>query len=563
MGKATLGLNLGTTALGRALRDGAACLAYGGHVEFAVAEERLSRRKADGGFSYALPYVLGAAGAQASDIDMVVVSSCCEPPPAQERLTFLSDMGFRVVAAMPSHHLAHAYSSFYASPFERALVAVLDGGGNVLGRMSGPDWWQFPREQHSYFLGQGETITPIGRDFQSPREAGFGETYRAFTYYLGWHSSQHAGKTMALAGYGDPARMAGYSLFEENADRELGRLTNNPRSPIEMVEWASRADGWPACPPRQQGDPIDQCHRDLARFVQTQIETSVIRTVRRLVAKTGCRNLCLAGGVALNCVMNQVVLEQAGIDEIYVPPAAGDQGQCIGNALYGANLMGLGRTGPADVGPYLGRSYTVSEPSLAKILGSNMSSIRLRRVQDRSKAAADLVVAGYVVGWFQGRSEFGPRALGNRSILARSTSVDILAKLNRIKHRDTFMPYAPSTLLERAQDYFQLVCPSPYMLLAPKVKRSRASEIPAVVHVDGTARVQTVSAEDNPLFHELIRQVELNTSVPIVLNTSFNRESEPIVETPVDAIQCFLSTKLDALIVEDYALLKPNVLVDG
>lgn len=556
----TLGINLGSTAFGKALKDGGACLMYDGDVIAAIAEERLTRTKAAGGYERAIPYVLDAAGITSRDIDLTVMSTCCEPMLDEARLQSLSQpLGFKRTIAMPSHHLSHAYSAFYPSPFDRAIIVVADGGGNVLSHIptQDPRWWRFPREQHSYYLGEGDTIQELGRDFSEPFEAGLGEVYRAFTYYLGWHSSRHAGKLMALASYGDIHRVPGDALFSMAGERLRSIFSNEPNNPLQMIERDYNLVKRGLLP-RQVNAPIEQSHRDIACHVQAQTQEAMVRLVQRLVLQTGCRNLCLAGGVALNCVMNNFVRERAGIDAVFVQPAANDQGQCLGNALYGQHQLGYKRQPQERFPVYLGRTYKVSGEELQHLV-RGVPSVDVAHVRNPAAIAAQLIGKSAIVAWFQGGAEFGPRALGHRSILAHPGDRGILPQLYKIKSRDSFMPFAPAILEEEAADYFELAQPSPYMLLAPYIRTDKRKLISAVTHVDGTARVQTVGSRDDRRFRELLWYMKRNIGVPAVLNTSFNRESEPIVETPEDAIKCFLSCEIDALVIEDYVLIKKFV----
>jgi carbamoyltransferase len=553
-----LGLNLGVTRTGKKLKDGGACIIEDGRITVAIAEERVCRRKFAGGFKYALKYCLDASGLELEEFDTIVVSSCCEDvfPRAVDGLPF---QDVSRVHFVPSHHLSHAYSAFCVSPFDRALIVVMDGGGNVIGNQKHLDWWRNPREQNSYYIGEGTSIRLIGRDFDEPFEVGFGEAYRCFTYYLGWPSSSYSGKTMALAAYGDPDRFSSLSLFEFENGRLRCKLANDPLHPIAMLERFAKECGDDLRKPRLQNEEIDQQHEDLARFIQVQLEEALVAKINYLCRETGIRDLCIAGGVGLNCLANTRILRDTPVQNLFVQPAAGDQGQALGNALYGYHHIFGKPRGLVMTNAYLGRDYSTDIHNLdfEMFAADEFKCVRSANiVQD----AARLIADGYIVAWFQGRSEYGPRALGNRSILAdprRAGSKRLLDE--KVKHREQFRPYAPSVLEEHASQFFDVKVDSPFMLLVATVKPNNRALIPAVAHVDGTARLQTVSQRDAPRFYELIDTYKRLTGVPVLLNTSFNGREEPIVETPEDAIRCFKENGIDALIIGDYLFTKRHL----
>ncbi len=549
-----LGINLAETSYGKALRDGGTCIANETGILVAVAEERVARQKAAGGFRRSSEQCLFSLGLSKEDIDLAVYSSCCETtttavPPA---------LGLEAerVMSIPSHHLSHAYSAFLVSPFEEAIIMVLDSGGNILDQESTAvkQWWTVQREQHSYYVGRGTSINLLDRDFFEPYEAGVGELYRAFTKYLGWESYVYSGKTMGLSAFGNKGRFHGTGLFYFEGDRLKSRVINNPTDPVSMLRRYSAENGLFFGNPRSQTEPIEQIHMDIASYIQEEVEEAIQEKVRKLCKHTGLRDLCLAGGVGLNCLVNSKILENTPIRRIFVQPAAGDQGQCLGNALYGLFKLG-GHEDRFAMTAYLGPRHNLDIKHIQRALAPCLKEFEIAAPSDVLDTVAELLASGRIVGWFQGRSEFGPRALGNRSILADPRSSTMKELVNaKVKQREPFLPFAPTILAEYTQDYFDTTVSSPFMLLAPIVKPEKRDEIPAVTHVDGTARLQTVSRADNPMFYDLIKAFYRKTGVPILLNTSLNSKDQPICETISDAIQCLVETDLDYLVIGNYLI---------
>jgi carbamoyltransferase len=552
-----LGLNLGATRSGKPLKDGGVCIIEDGMLVVCIAEERVCRKKYAGGFANALEYCLDYTGLDLHSFDVIVVSSCCEDITRDYR-EGLRSFDISRIHYIPSHHLSHAYSAYFPSPFEEALVIVMDAGGNILGKQTYPQWWKNRREQVSYYRARGNQIELIGRDFDHPLDAGFGEIFRSFTYYLGWNSSVHAGKTMALAAYGDPERYDDVELFFFDGTHLRSVFTNNPPDPVGMIEQFALKEGLDFPHPRRGEDAaILQGHKDVAFLVQDRFERALIHKVNILCKLTGITNLCIAGGVGLNCVANAKILERTPIKHIFIQPAAGDQGQCLGNALYGYYHILGGRRRSSKFTPYLGRSYSLSSSSIRlqaeTIFGD---SVEVIEIPNWLEEVAELIAEGNIVGWYQGRSEFGPRALGNRSILADPRRPGLTEKLRQLKDRESFMLFAPSVLAEHADEYFELSVPSPYMLLAVKTKSDKIDAIPAVVHVNDSARIQTVAREENELYYDLIKTFAKLTNTPVLLNTSLNRAGEPIVETPMDALDCFREMDMEYLVIDEYILRK-------
>jgi carbamoyltransferase len=366
--------------------------------------------------------------------------------------------------------------------------------------------------------------------------------YEQVTEYLGFLHSSDEYKVMALASFGEPVHA--------DAFREIVRV--GPRGTYTVT---------PPClkerfgPPRQRGGPMEQIHYDIARSMQVVLEETALHLARWLHEASGERSLCLAGGVALNCVMNARIRDEGPFDSVWVQPAAGDAGTALGAALWvDARERGDGQRVYQMVHAYLGPSYDDDE--IASFL--NWSKLPFRMLDDLPGATAGLLADGRVIGWFQGRMEFGPRALGARSILASPIDPRMQERLNEIKDREDFRPVAPVVRAEDASDWFVNAGESPFMLFVHDVQAEQADRIPAVRHVDGTARIQTVRREQNPRYHDLLSAFHRLTGVPVLVNTSFNTRGEPIVCTPRDAVESFWTSPLDALVIGSFLLEKPG-----
>ena len=463
------------------------------------------------------------------------------------------------------HHLSHAASAFFPSPFEEAVVLTMDGVG---------EW-----ATTSAAVGRGNRLE-VHKEIHFPHSIGL--LYSAFTYYTGFKVNSGEYKVMGLAPYGEP----------KYADKILSHLIDvkpdgSFRLDLSYFDYCTgltmtngKFDALFGAPPRKPDELLVQRHMDLAASIQAVTDEVVLRLTRSLGAETGLRNLCLAGGVALNCVANGKVLRDGRFDQIYIQPAAGDAGGALGAALVGHHLqLGQARraNGDAMQGAYLGPAF--EQPDIvARLQGCGA---KFERLDDAALVAASVedLAQGKALGWFQGRMEFGPRALGNRSILGDPRSPQMQKTLNlKVKYRESFRPFAPSVLRERVRDWFEMDGDSPYMLLVADVVQSRRremsaaehalfgidklnvprSDIPAVTHVDYSARIQTVHAETNPRYHALLSAFERRTGCPVLVNTSFNVRGEPIVGTPEDAFRCFMGTELDTLAVGNCYLRKAD-----
>ena len=584
--------------------DSAAALVVDGNIVAAAQEERFTRKKHDSNFPVqAVNYCLAAGGIGAGELDHVVFYE--KPFVKFERLieTYVTfaPRGFpSFLRAMPlwlkeklflkkmlrdslkeidretewaekllfaEHHQSHAASAFYPSPFEEALILTMDGVG---------EWCTT-----SAAIGNRDSIE-IKKEIRFPHSLGL--LYSAFTYHTGFKVNSGEYKVMGLAPYGTPRFVD--TILDKLIDvRDDGSFALN----LDYFDYCTgltmtnkRFDALFGGPPRRPDQLLDQRHMDLAASIQAVTEIVVSRLATHLGREFGHRNLCLAGGVALNCVANGKLLRQGQFDNIWIQPAAGDAGGALGAAL-AAQHMHLKeprrvRNRPDGMeGGYLGPAYDAQE--IATALTAAGARFHNRRGEDAIEETSEALAAGKAVGWFQGRMEFGPRALGNRSILGDPRSPTMQKLLNlKVKFRELFRPFAPSVLREDVAEWFDFDGDSPYMLLvADVVERRRRqmtaqeqalfgidklntirSEIPAVTHVDYSARIQTVHAETNPLYHRLLTAFKKRTGCPVLVNTSFNVRGEPIVCTPHDAFRCFMGTDIDLLVCGDCVLHKED-----
>jgi carbamoyltransferase len=584
--------------------DSAAALLVDGEPVAAAQEERFTRKKHDSRFpEHAVRYCLAEAGLSLSDVDHAVFYD--KPLVKFERLleTYLSyaPKGLRsFVAAMPvwlkdklylkttlrnelqkisggkgnpipqllfaEHHQSHAASAFYFSPFERAAVLCLDG----VGEWATTSAWQ----------GNGRDLNALW-EIDFPHSLGL--LYSAFTYYTGFRVNSGEYKLMGLAPYGQPKYV---DLILENLldlkDDGTFRLDMsyfNYCTGLTMTN--SKFDSLFGGQPRQAEGTLTQKDMDIAASIQVVTERVVLGLADTLHKETGEKNLCLAGGVALNCVANGKILKEGPYENIWIQPAAGDAGGALGAAsIVWHQKLGQDRSvNGADKmrGSYLGPRF--SDGEIRSQLDAHAAVYtRLDDAELFAKAAESLEQEN-VIGWFQGRMEFGPRALGGRSIIGDPRSSKMQSVMNlKIKYRESFRPFAPSVLAERVSDYFELDADSPYMLIVAPVREElripmtddqhelfgidklnvRRSGLPAITHVDYSARVQTVHAETNPRYHALLKAFEDRTGCGVLVNTSFNVRGEPIVATPDDAYRCFMRTEMDYLIIENFILAKPD-----
>jgi carbamoyltransferase len=584
--------------------DSAAALVRDGEVMAAAQEERFTRKKHDARFpAHAVRYCLESASLAPEQLDAVVFYEkpflkferllenylafaphglqsfrMALPLWTREKL-FQRDLLCRELEAIwpksgcasrllfTEHHQSHAASAFFPSPFEDAVVLTMDGVG---------EW-----ATTSAAMGHGNRLEIVS-EIRYPHSLGL--LYSAFTYYTGFKVNSGEYKVMGLAPYGEP-RYA-QTILDKLIDlKDDGSFRLDMRyfdycTGLTMTN--ARFDELFGGPPRKPEELLTQRHMDLAASVQAVLEEAVLRMSCSLASKTGARNLCVAGGVGLNCVANGKVLRSGRFQGIWIQPASGDAGGAVGAAL-AAYYIHKGQprqlNGQLDgmKGAYLGPSFESAD--VEKRLTKAGAKFAVYSDAELTEQAAGALVEGKAVGWFQGRMEFGPRALGNRSILGDPRSPSMQSLLNlKVKYRESFRPFAPSVLREDVADWFEMDTDSPYMLLVADVQQSRRiamtpeqrnlfgidklnvprSEIPAVTHVDYSARVQTVHAETNPRYHALISAFKARTGCPVIVNTSFNIRGEPIVCTPEDAFRCFMGTEIEVLVVGNCFLRKED-----
>ena len=581
--------------------DSAAALIVDGRIVAAAQEERFTRKKHDPEFpTHAVAYCLKTAGIGAETLDYVGFYD--KPLLKFDRLleTYVAyaPAGFRsFLAAMPiwlrkklhlprvlrkelggayqrrfvfpEHHESHAASAFFPSPFEEAAIMTLDGVGE----------WATSSLGH----GEGNALT-LSHELRFPHSIGL--LYSAFTYYCGFRVNSGEYKLMGLAPYGEPKYVDKIldNLLDLKADGSFRMDMSYFDYCAGMTMTSEKFDALFFGPPRPPEGRLEQHHMDLAASIQKVTEEIMLRASRFLHTQTGSKNLCLAGGVALNCVGNGRVLREGPFEHIWIQPAAGDAGGALGVALLiWHQLLDNPRTltmPDAQSGSLLGPAYEESE---SRAFFDSVGAVYTRYEDDAllCKEVAELLATEHVVGWMQGRMEFGPRALGSRSIIGDARSTQMQSTMNlKIKFRESFRPFAPSVLRERVHDYFEMRPgeDSPYMLLVAPVRPDRRtevpagtealegidklkvprSEVPAITHVDYSARVQTVDDTRHGNYYRMIKAFEDRTGCPVIINTSFNVRGEPIVMSPEHAYRCFMATNIDALVVDDFVLLKKD-----
>jgi carbamoyltransferase len=576
--------------------DSAACLVRDGRVVAAAQEERFSRKKHDHRFPrHAVDYCLREAGITAGDLTALafyekpwlkferlletyvafapsgIASFLIAMPLWLKEKLWMGDLVQKEVRYsgpiyFPEHHQSHAASAFYPSPCQRAAFLTIDGVG---------EW-----ATTSWGIGADHRLT-VKSQLRFPHSLGL--LYSAFTYYTGFKVNSGEYKVMGLAPYGEPRYVQ--KIFDEVMDlRDDGSFRLNMKyfNYCQGLTMTSRAfDDLFGGPPRSPESKLTQREMDLARSVQDVTEEVMLRMARHVKEETGERQLCMAGGVALNCVANGKILREGIFDDLWIQPAAGDAGGALGAALFvWHQVMNQPRTAVSDRrdsqdGSFLGPMFPTED--IAGWL--DRSALPYHRYAHGGVATrtAELLDQGKVVGWFAGRMEFGPRSLGGRSVIGDARNPTMQSVMNlKVKYRESFRPFAPSCLEEDVSEYFDLDRPSPYMLLVAPVKEARRkpltegqaalfgidrlnvarSDIPAITHVDYSARIQTVHRDDNPAYYGMIEEFKRRTGYGVVINTSFNVRGEPIVCTPQDAYTCFMRTEIDALVLEDLILLK-------
>lgn len=534
--------------IGGSIHDFAACIIENGEVRIAIEDERLTRVKHSLDLDFerhgckAVDYCLEHAGLTLREMDAIVVNDAVNP--AYYR-------SFARLTTKVLHHDTHAASCYYPSGFEEAAILVVDGAGGLV---------DGKHETVSYYAGGRDGMRPLkkvtgamsaGDERYAPCvEHSMGYFYDLLSNGIGFYRLT-SGKTMGLAPYGTKKYVGEFGDFYAMDDE--GNFAQTAEQIARMKLFMKQA----LKAAIRNKEDLFQTKADLAYAGQYHLEQMMLKAARYLHRVTGSKQLCLAGGVALNSVANYRILEETPFERLFIQPAAGDGGTAIGAAYYGYHML-LGQPRPAErklFSPYLGRPYDTDEiASLLEAYAGQVEAHVPERLQDEVAALLD---EGNIVGWFQGRSEIGPRALGNRSILADPRRADMKDIINaRIKHREAFRPFAPIVLEEAQGEYFSTTHPAYYMLLVPYVREERRAEIPSVTHVDGSGRVQTVSKQLNPELYGLLSAFRRRTGTPVLLNTSFNDNGEPIVESPKDAIDCFLRIDLDVLVLDRFILRK-------
>lgn len=525
-----------------------------GQIVAAIAEERLTRQKHAGGFVNSAARVRELGGVKESEVDEVAISFYQHPYDpgrrSMERIERELGRGFRGGAfIVGSHHLSHAASAFYQSPFERALVCVWDNEGSIIGSWA-PDHLR-RSERHSYYYGEGNKLKLINQELDGPDDVGFGQGYARFTRFVGFGNYTNAGKLMGLAAYGDPLRYAllGPLWTADDTGRLKSMLRVRDRQMSIPLLFARQGIAPP--PPGDHNGHHRQEMRDLAAYVQHRLEQAALSRVAKLLKKTGAPAVCIAGGVGLNSVLNAKLQRDLGVP-VYVPPHPDDTGQALGNVILAYMASECGRTQSVQrwqMTNDLGGHYTCDD--IDRLMEKANCSGRAAPPGNVVEDAAEAIAHGAVVGWFQGGSEYGARALGQRSILADPRSAKMKETINKIKGREYFRPVAPAVAEEAASEYFELD-PSPLwstMSGTATVRPNAAELIQAAVHVDGTARPQLVNACTRPLLHALLTAFARRTGIPVLLNTSFNSAGEPIVETPKQACRSASSMGIDVLYI--------------
>jgi carbamoyltransferase len=549
--------------------DSAAALVTDDDVAAAAAEERFTGEKSTGAFPRnAILYCLEAAGLEPADIDHIAHGFAYKPMPfhrdgslEQRRYNevyapevtagraeeMFPGWGSRFVSV--PHHTAHAASAFYLSGFDDSLIVIADGMGEI--------------ESLTVAVGEGDAIRVLRR-YSIPQSLGI--LYSVFTLYLGFEMMMDEYKVMGLAPYGDPGRyrdeMQQVIELGDEGSYQIPILAHNTRAEWETHRGALSALDDLFGERREPGGPVDDRHRDVAAAVQAGLEDVLFHVLEHFQKDTGARRLCMAGGVALNCTVNGLIADRGMFDDMFVQPASADDGSALGAALHVHRTHGRGERRMRMTMPYWGPDLTEASIETALAARRDVTAQRYDDVDELLSVAAERLAAGEVVAWAQGRLEFGPRALGNRSILGDPRDAKMRDHINElIKQREEFRPFAPAVVSESASEYFEIEEGKeryyPHMLFVAQTRPQYRDQLGAVTHVDGSARLQTVDKEENPRFWALLKQFEELTGLPVILNTSFNLKGQPIVKDPAVALETFVVSNLDALVIGDY-LVTPN-----
>jgi carbamoyltransferase len=549
--------------------DSAAALIQDGRLVAAAHEERFSRKRHDPDLPVnAIAYCLKEAGLTISDVDYVgfydkpftkfdrilqtyfatwplSYASFIKAMPVwiNEKMwtpqNIRKDLGYKGEILFCDHHISHAASAFLVSPYKEAAILTLDGVG---------EW-----DTTTYGTGKGTDVRLL-KTIHFPHSLGL--FYSAFTYYLGFKVNSAEYKVMGLAPYGKPvyADLIRKHLIDIKED---GSFRLNMKYFIfdrALRMTGTRFDSLFGRPHRESESTLEQYHKDVAASLQEVTNEVVVKLARHVQKETGMEYLCMAGGVALNCVANSKIIEQTPFKDVFVQPAAGDAGGAVGAAFYIYNTVLKNPRTFVWQNAFLGPGFDDTE------IASFLTDLGVKHKKyDREallKTVAQMIADQQVIGWYQGRMEYGPRALGARSIIADARNPENWKRVNlKIKYRESFRPFAPTILEDRVQDYFEWNRPSPYMLFVAQVREEKR-QVPAITHVDGSARLQTIKRDDHPLYYDVIKAFDTLTGCPIIINTSFNVRGEPIVCTPLDALRCFMNTEMDVLVLGSHIVLK-------
>jgi len=552
--------------------DAAAAVIRDGRLVAAAQEERFTRKKHDPDFPVnAVDYCLKEAGLIASDLDYVgfydkpfikfdrIIQTYLATWPRsfpsflkampvwiKEKIwvpqMVRKNLKYEGPVLFTEHHMSHAASAFLVSPFQEAAILTLDGVG---------EW-----DTTTYGIGRGNDIQLL-KSIHFPHSLGL--LYSAFTYYLGFRVNSAEYKVMGLAPYGKP-------VYYDLIMRELIDVKDDGSFKLNMKYFVydraltmtgRRFERLFGQPTRKAESQLSQFHKDVAASLQKVTDEVVVRLASHVYSETKLPNLCMAGGVALNCVANSKVLRQTPFKEVFVQPAATDAGGAVGAAFYIYNTLLRNQRTFVWSNAFLGPEYSREE--ISEFLDAHDMTYETLDRAGLLKKVAHLMKDQKVIGWFQGRMEFGPRALGSRSIIADARNAENWQRVNlKIKFRESFRPFAPTVLEERTSDFFDFDRPSPYMLFTAQVRENKR-EVPAITHVDGSARLQTINRNDHELYYDLIKEFENETGCPVIINTSFNVRGEPIVCSPQDAFLCFMRTDMDCLVMGPFLLDKKNM----
>ncbi len=568
------GINYSYDVNGKFINSGGSAIIKDGRILGAISEERIAREKHIGGFLKSTKLLLQYLKISVNDIDRFYVSFYSMPiiPDCKLVETIAQDLGLSDLSRIyfvNSHHSSHAYMSYFLSNFNEAIIVVADNEGSILHPIKSKEGLQNKLcfERNSYYWAKSNCMELIDRDFNKPKDFGWGKAYSRFTRYIGFGSYTNAGKLMGLSSYGnDNDEFKNLNLWDSDIDGSIKSNISNRQSLNDVFDFFYKS-GVSIPKPVEKFNFENRDLINLSRFIQKQLENSVLTKIKHLVSTTGIENICIGGGVALNSLLNQKIERKLNV-KVFCPPSPGDEGQALGNAI-----LGYIKSCDHDRNPnqtrinfknylYLGKEYSDIEINKAvnKLKKHNWE---IREFKNISKVTAYLIDKGLIIGWFQGKSEYGPRALGNRSILADPRDFNMLNKVNNVKGRELFRPLAPSILDMYFEDYYfnNESYLSESMSGVFLVKKKKEKIIPAVVHIDGGSRVQKVTQKINPLFYDLIEEFYKITKIPLVINTSFNSAGSPIVETPLDAVNDTFTMDLDALVISNKICVNPRIRV--